>query len=182
MGGTVELYEVAGGRGWFTDRFSDPAALDPKLDELYTRLMHKAEGVYADAGVKDVVMHPSLAGMLAHEAVGHTVEADLVLGGSVAGGMIGRKVASELITMVDFANTLHDGSPAPLPVYVDDEGTPAEDEVLIKEGVLTGYNEQPRERGALWNDAARQRARVPVQRRAAHSHAEHRDSAGQVEA
>lgn len=139
LGGTVELYEVMGGRGWFTDIFKDPAALDEKVDALYTRLMQKADGVYADAGVKDVVMHPNLAGMLAHEAVGHTVEADLVLGGSVAGPMLGRQVASELVTMVDFANTLHDGSPAPLPVYVDDEGTPASDEVLIKDGILTGY-------------------------------------------
>ena len=28
---------------------------------------------------------------------------------------------------------------APLPIYVDDEGTPCEDAVLIKDGILTGY-------------------------------------------
>ena len=60
-------------------------------------------------------MHPNLAGILAHEAVGHTVEADLVLGGSVAAHCMNKQVASELITMVDFAHTLPDGSSAPLP-------------------------------------------------------------------
>jgi TldD protein len=76
--------------------------------------------------------------MLAHEAVGHTVEADLVLGGSVAAHNLGKTVASTLVTMTDFANTAF-GESAPLPVYVDDEGVPAEDELLIKDGVLVGY-------------------------------------------
>lgn len=40
---------------------------------------------------------------------------------------------------MDYAHTLPDGSRAPLPVYVDDEGTPASDEVLIKDGILVGY-------------------------------------------
>ena len=84
-------------------------------------------------------MHPNLAGILAHEAVGHTVEADLVLGGSVAAHCMNKQVASELITMVDFAHTLPDGSSTPLPVLVDDEGTPAEDAILIKDGILRGY-------------------------------------------
>lgn len=83
-------------------------------------------------------MHPDLAGILAHEAVGHTAEADLVLGGSVAVHNLGKPVASQLVTMVDFAHTAL-GEQAPLPIYVDDEGTPAEDAVLIKDGILTGY-------------------------------------------
>jgi len=83
-------------------------------------------------------MHPELAGMLAHEAVGHTVEADLVLGGSVAGPNLGKKVASDLVTMIDFAHTAF-GKPCPLPVYVDDEGTIAEDVVLIENGILKSF-------------------------------------------
>jgi len=76
--------------------------------------------------------------MLAHEAVGHTVEADLVLGGSVAAHNLNKQVASDLVTLVDFAHTAL-GESAPLPVYVDDEGTPAEDVVIIKDGILTEY-------------------------------------------
>ena len=76
--------------------------------------------------------------MIAHEAVGHTVEADLVKTGSVAAFNLNKVVASELVNLTDFAHTVFDKS-APLPVYVDDEGVLAEDAVLIKNGVLTGY-------------------------------------------
>lgn len=137
-GGTVEIFSPYGGYGYFSEVFTSPEALFADIDYLYGELMKKAEGVYNDAGYKDVVMHPDLAGILAHEAVGHTVEADLVLGGSVAAHNLGKKVASELVTMVDFAHTAL-GQKAPLPIYCDDEGTPAEDAVLIKDGILTGY-------------------------------------------
>lgn len=134
----VELYEPFGGFGTFAQNFSDPASLYGKIDALYERLMQKREGIYADAGVKDVVMGPDLAGILAHEAVGHTVEADMVIGGSVAASNLNNQVASEIVTMVDFAHTAL-GKPVPIPVYVDDEGTEAKDAVLIKDGILTGY-------------------------------------------
>ncbi len=61
-----------------------------------------------------------------------------MLGGSVAGQMLHKQVASELVTMVDFAHTAL-GEEAPLPVYLDDEGVPAEDAVLIQDGMLQGY-------------------------------------------
>jgi TldD protein len=79
-----------------------------------------------------------MGGMLAHEAVGHTVEADLVRGGSVAGPNLNRQVASELVNLVDFAHTWQGGT-VPLPVYLDDEGTKAEDAPLIRNGILVGY-------------------------------------------
>ena len=84
------------------------------------------------------MLGPELAGMLAHEAIGHTVEADLVLGGSIAGNYMNKEVASELVSMVDFAHTAF-GKPCPLPVYVDDEGTIAEDAILIENGILKSY-------------------------------------------
>lgn len=134
----VELYKVFGGGEYFDDVFSTPEKLYDGLEELYNALVQKAEGVYPDAGYKQVVMHPNLAGILAHEAVGHTVEADLVLGGSVAAHNLNKQVASEIVTMVDFAHTAL-GETAPLPIYVDDEGTLCEDAVLIKDGILVGY-------------------------------------------
>ena len=110
----VEYFNViGGGEGILTDYFTDPAMYYAKLDEQVEQLMRKREG--------------------------HTVEADLVLGGSVAAHSLGKRVASDLVTLVDFAHTLPDGSRAPLPVYVDDEGTPACDEVLIRDGILVGY-------------------------------------------
>ncbi len=137
-GQPVELFDALGDYGYFTDVFTGPESIFPKVDELYEKLMQKREGVYAEPGLKTVIFHPDLAGMLAHEAVGHTVEADFVLSGSVGGPCFGKQVASELVTMVDFANTAF-GKRCPVPVYVDDEGVLARDAVLIKDGILTGY-------------------------------------------
>ncbi len=134
----LELFDPVGGYGNFDDVFKNPSQVYPAVDALYEKLMQKREGVYAEAGYKTVVLGGILSGMLAHEAVGHTVEADLVLGGSVAGQMLHKQVASELVTMVDFAHTAL-GEEAPLPVYLDDEGVPAEDAVLIQDGMLQGY-------------------------------------------
>lgn len=137
-GTTVELYDAYGGRGSFYNHFTSVKWLFPLIDSLYMRLMDKKEGVYAEAGMKKVVLGGILSGMLAHEAVGHTVEADLVRGGSVAGPSLNRIVASPLVSLVDFAHTAF-GKAAPLPVLIDDEGVAAEDAVLIKDGVLTGF-------------------------------------------
>jgi len=134
----VEMFKAFGGFGSFRDHFSDLAGIQAGIDELYRKVMDKREGVYAEAGYKTVVLGGMMGGMLAHEAVGHTVEADLVRGGSVAGPNLNKQVASELVTMVDFAHT-YNGAPAPLPVFLDDEGTKAEDAVLIRDGILTGY-------------------------------------------
>ena len=137
-GSPIDLNNVFGGPGFFADQFSDPKLLFDKIDVLYEKLMKKREGVFAEAGACDVILDSKLAGILAHEAIGHTVEADLVLGGSVAGPYFGKTVASDIVTMIDFANTAL-GAEAPQPIYADDEGTVAKDAVLIKDGVLTGY-------------------------------------------
>ena len=134
----VELFKAFGGEGGFEANFKDPEALYPEIDALYERLMQKREGIYADAGEKTVILGGMMTGMLAHEAVGHTVEADLVLGGSVAGPNLGKQVASELVSLTDFAHTAF-GEKAPLPVYVDDEGVEATDARIIENGILVGY-------------------------------------------
>ncbi|MCL2527616.1 MAG: TldD/PmbA family protein [Defluviitaleaceae bacterium] len=134
----VELYASLGGIGRFDEVFTDPALLTNELDALYEALMKKREGIFPTAGLAKCVLGPKMAGMLAHEAVGHTVEADSVLSGSVASFNLNKQVASEMVTMVDYAHTFQ-GKPCPLPVYVDDEGVIAEDAVLIEKGILTGY-------------------------------------------
>lgn len=76
--------------------------------------------------------------MLAHEAMGHPCEADIVIGGAVTRELVGQRVASELVTMVDFAHSWN-GRRVLMPVYVDDEGVPARDAVLIERGVLKDF-------------------------------------------
>lgn len=137
-GQPLELMDLVGGFGHADDNFKDLSEVYAKIDNVYKRLCDKAEGVYAEAGVKTVILDSDVAGMIAHEAVGHTVEADLVIGGSVAGPNLGKQVASELVSIVDYAHTAL-GQQAPLPVYLDDEGIVAQDAVLVENGILKGY-------------------------------------------
>lgn len=137
-GEPVDLYEVYGGLGQFEDVFADPPNLFPNLDMLADNLARKSKGVYTRPGTHDVVLDSDLAGILAHEAIGHTVEADGVLGGSVAADAMNTVVASPLVTLVDFANTAL-GRTCPVPLWTDDEGVAARDAVLIDKGVLRSY-------------------------------------------
>ncbi len=137
-GSPVERYEIFGGSGLFSDNFSNPSQCYAAIDKVVEELMHKREGVFADAGRKTCIIAPELSGILAHEAVGHTAEADFVISGSVAGPCRGKEVASSIVTLTDFANT-YNGKTLPTPIYIDDEGIVAKDAVLIDRGILTGW-------------------------------------------
>jgi len=86
-------------------------------------------------GYSDVVLENRIVGLLAHEAVGHTAEADLVYSGSFLSDKIGRKIASEMITLVD-DGLLPSGFGT---MKYDDEGTPTERTVIIERGVVKGF-------------------------------------------
>jgi TldD protein len=148
--GAVEVYDGLGGFGDPQEHLGDPSVFFPQIDELYQRLRDKAAGVYAKPGEHDVVMDSRLAGILAHEAIGHTCEADLVLGGSVAGDHVGDLVASEKVTLVDYAERGPDGNGG-IAIHVDDEGVECSDVTIIENGVLKTFlhnKETAREMGA----------------------------------
>ena len=137
-GQPVELMEAHGGLGQLEDNFDNPQFYFSMIDEQVEHLLNKVDGVYAVAGEKEVILDAELAGILAHEAIGHTTEADLVMGGSVAGDYMGQQVASSLVSLIDFANNVNDVI-CPVPVYVDDEGTKSEDVTIIENGVLKNF-------------------------------------------
>ncbi len=137
-GAPVSVMDVWGGLGQLEDKFSEPTEFYKEVDVLVEKLKKKANGVHPEAGTKDVILDADLAGILAHEAIGHTTEADFVMGGSVAGDYLNQQVASPLVTLIDYANTF-DGNTCPVPVYVDDEGTQSDDVVIIENGILKSY-------------------------------------------
>ena len=94
------------------------------------------DSVAAPAGEMTVVLGPGWPGILLHEAVGHGLEADFNRKGvSAFSGRMGQRVASELCTVIDDGTISHRrGS-----LNVDDEGHPTRRNVLIENGVLTGY-------------------------------------------
>ncbi len=137
-GQPLQHYDYLGGFGQWEDNFGSPADLYPKVDSIYEQLMEKKNAVFARSGTFDCILDSQLAGILSHEAIGHTTEADIVLNGSIAADYLNKPVASGIVTLMDIANTW-DGVLCPVPVFIDDEGTEARDAVIIEDGILRSY-------------------------------------------
>lgn len=90
----------------------------------------------APAGTMPVVLGAGWPGVLLHEAVGHGLEGDFNRkGSSTFSGRVGEQVASKHCTIVDDGTLANRrGS-----LNIDDEGIPAQYNVLIEKGILKGY-------------------------------------------
>ncbi|MDA3850937.1 MAG: TldD/PmbA family protein [Spirochaetaceae bacterium] len=87
-------------------------------------------------GEYEVLLSPSVAGILAHEAFGHGVESDTVMKGrALAGDYLDKSVASSKVEMHDGAKGQYHMSS----YSFDDEGNIGGDLTIIKEGILKGY-------------------------------------------
>lgn len=86
-------------------------------------------------GEMPVLLNQELAGVFAHEAVGHASEADLVLeGDSILENRIGEQIASPLITIIDDP-TLHEFGYYPF----DAEGSQSRRTEIIRDGIFNSY-------------------------------------------
>ena len=114
------------------DRYS----VEELAEAASARAITKLNARPAPSGQVPVVIKQGSGGVLFHEACGHGLEADLVAkDSSVFAGRVGEVVASPLVTLVD------DGTMGPEwgALAIDDEGHPAQRNVLIENGVLTDY-------------------------------------------
>lgn len=94
-----------------------------------------ASAPHVQPGKYDIILDNDMVGLMLHEAFGHASEGDIVAsGGSVLGQLIGKPIASELVSVID--DGLIEGG-----VYVpyDDEGTPKRKVYTVHKGVLRGY-------------------------------------------
>jgi TldD protein len=110
------------------------------VDELAARAAHRALTKLgarpAPSGQMPVVIASGGGGVLFHEACGHGLEADLVgKSASVFRGRVGELVASPTVTIVDDGTMGGEWGC----FAIDDEGHPAQRNVLIENGVLTDY-------------------------------------------
>lgn len=129
--------EAEGHTGGFGDLFArrTPEEMAEKAARTAVDLLRAG---YVEGGRKKVILAPDVVGLLIHEAIGHTVEADFVLAGSAAAGKLGQRVASELVTLCDSGRSEHEPGAGGV-VLVDDEGVPGERTVIIENGVLKSY-------------------------------------------
>jgi len=124
-----------GGRGDYSF-FIDGQRAAGYAREAVRQALVNLEAVAAPAGTMPVVLGPGWPGILLHEAIGHGLEGDFNRKGTSAfAGRVGQQVASRLCTVVD-DGTLSGRRGS---LNVDDEGTPAQNTVLIEKGILKGY-------------------------------------------
>ncbi len=91
---------------------------------------------YIEAGVMPVAIENAFGGVIFHEACGHALEASgVALGQSVFCGKMGQQIANEKVTAID-DGTIPNGWGS---INIDDEGTPAQKNVLIEKGILKSY-------------------------------------------
>ena len=105
-------------------------------DEAIRQALVNLEADAAPAGTMPIVLGAGWPGVLLHEAVGHGLEGDFNRkGSSMFAGQMGQQVTSPLCTIVD-DGTLVDRRGS---INIDDEGTPAQHNVLVEGGKLKGY-------------------------------------------
>jgi len=136
-GKQVTAKRGAGVQGGWTCLFRHPS-IENMVDTTVQNAVDLLNAGYPEGGKKTVILAPAVVGLLCHEAIGHTVEADFVKSGSVAAGKIGQMVASPLVTMADSGcETISGYAVGNLPF--DDEGVETENTVIIDKGKLASY-------------------------------------------
>ncbi|WP_424443733.1 TldD/PmbA family protein [Methanothrix sp.] len=110
----------------------DPQSLARQVGETAVALL---DARAARGGSYPVVLDQELAGVFVHEAVGHATEGDIILeGDSCLEGRLGERIGSELVTVKDDPSLMLNGY-----YPFDDEGSLAQETVLVENGVLRSY-------------------------------------------
>jgi TldD protein len=132
--GKIQNYMDAFGHGGGWELYQK-SPIDTMVKKSVSLAIKLLDAPLAKGGKRTVVMDPKVVGIISHEAIGHTVESDFVMAGSVVKGKIGKKVASELVTMVDSGQ--EKGASGWLPV--DDAGVKTQKTTIIEKGILQSY-------------------------------------------
>ena len=130
----VSFYDAAGATGgWEIFDQKDPIEFSRSAGESAVRIL-SSRG--PPSGRLPLIADPDLAGVFAHEALGHASEADSVVrGASCLEGIMGETIGSELVTIID--DSTFEGGFGSFPF--DSEGVMSQEKVLVSKGVLNDY-------------------------------------------
>jgi TldD protein len=117
------------------DFFKGENSFEVVVDKSVERAKRLLKATDSPRGVIPVVLGPGSTGVLFHESCGHGMEADLVYKGSNFKNKLGKQTAAKGVTLID------DGTiPEMLGSFTfDDEGTPSQKTILIKDGIQENY-------------------------------------------
>jgi TldD protein len=117
------------------DFFKGENSFEVVVDKSAERARKMLKATDSPRGIFPVVLGPGSTGVLFHESCGHGMEADLVYKGSNYKDQLGKQTAAKGVTLID------DGTiPEMLGSFTfDDEGTPSQRTVLIKDGIQENY-------------------------------------------
>ena len=122
-----------GTAGWELVRDVDCDAFGQEVGREATEMVR---AIKPPSGLQTVVADPGVAGLLAHEVMGHASEADeVVKHRSFLTRIVGARVGSSLVTMYDDGTVR--GAHGSIPF--DAEGTPAHRTPVIDHGVYRGF-------------------------------------------
>jgi len=112
------------------------------LESLVPRLLREFDellsAVQAKGGVFDVILDPRIAGVFAHEAFGHTSEADFFSRDARLADVmrLGKRLGTDAISIYEdpTLDLLSGGT-----ILYDDEGVPGKRTALLDKGVIAGH-------------------------------------------
>jgi len=110
------------------------------VNEMAAEVVQKTNLLFSatrpKAGEMPVVMGAGGSGILLHEAIGHTFEADFNRKGtSIFSDKMGKKVAESFVNIID-DGTLKNNRGS---INIDDEGNDVQKTYLVKDGILNSY-------------------------------------------
>ena len=120
----------------YVTKFSELSNLDAEILSYFDEAQKFLTAETITPGKYKVVMSPEITGVFTHESFGHKSEADFMMGDPEATKewKLGSVIGSSCLSIVDYGNQDNTSGWCP----IDDEGTLAQKNYLIKDGVLTG--------------------------------------------
>lgn len=120
----------------YVTKFSELKNLEKQILDYFDEAQKFLTAETITPGKYKVVMSPEITGVFTHESFGHKSEADFMMGDPEATKewKMGSLIGSTCLSIVDYG--AFDGTSGYCPI--DDEGTLAQKNYLIKDGILTG--------------------------------------------